>query len=108
MVEHFGYRYSVKEDSIVTGPFLVNSNFVSDCLNTRSTNTAKNEFFIEFCCFVCVEELYGDFEDLETGEVHKGQTGNQDPAEVCRVYVEDLGYSLMSVLCFDFGCTMVP
>ncbi|XP_010735940.3 ribosome biogenesis protein BMS1 homolog isoform X1 [Larimichthys crocea] len=27
------------------------------------------------------EELYGDFEDLETGEVHKGQTGNQDPAE---------------------------
>uniref|UniRef100_A0A671UWI4 BMS1 ribosome biogenesis factor n=1 Tax=Sparus aurata TaxID=8175 RepID=A0A671UWI4_SPAAU len=28
------------------------------------------------------EELYGDFEDMETGEVHKGQTGQQDPAEV--------------------------
>ncbi|XP_018522026.1 LOW QUALITY PROTEIN: ribosome biogenesis protein BMS1 homolog [Lates calcarifer] len=27
------------------------------------------------------EELYGDFEDLETGEVHKGQTGLQDQAE---------------------------
>ncbi|KAM9336223.1 ribosome biogenesis protein BMS1 homolog [Symphorus nematophorus] len=27
------------------------------------------------------EELYGDFEDLETGEIHKGQTGQQDPAE---------------------------
>uniref|UniRef100_A0A671V0Q9 BMS1 ribosome biogenesis factor n=1 Tax=Sparus aurata TaxID=8175 RepID=A0A671V0Q9_SPAAU len=25
------------------------------------------------------EELYGDFEDMETGEVHKGQTGQQDP-----------------------------
>ncbi|XP_037611429.1 ribosome biogenesis protein BMS1 homolog isoform X1 [Sebastes umbrosus] len=27
------------------------------------------------------EELYGDFEDLETGEVHKGQTGQPDQAE---------------------------
>ncbi|XP_038591761.1 ribosome biogenesis protein BMS1 homolog isoform X2 [Micropterus salmoides] len=27
------------------------------------------------------EELYGDFEDLETGEVHKSQTGQQDQAE---------------------------
>ncbi|XP_028424324.1 ribosome biogenesis protein BMS1 homolog isoform X2 [Perca flavescens] len=27
------------------------------------------------------EELYGDFEDLETGKVHKGQTGEQDQAE---------------------------
>nr|XP_033467814.1 ribosome biogenesis protein BMS1 homolog isoform X3 [Epinephelus lanceolatus] len=27
------------------------------------------------------EELYGDFEDLETGEVHKGQTGKQEQAE---------------------------
>lgn len=27
------------------------------------------------------EELYGDFEDLETGQVHKGQTGQQDQAE---------------------------
>ncbi|KAM8729636.1 ribosome biogenesis protein BMS1 homolog isoform 1-T4 [Acanthopagrus schlegelii] len=27
------------------------------------------------------EELYGDFEDLETGEVHKGQTGQHNPAE---------------------------
>ncbi|XP_070708607.1 ribosome biogenesis protein BMS1 homolog [Pempheris klunzingeri] len=27
------------------------------------------------------EELYGDFEDLETGEVHKGQSGQQDQAE---------------------------
>lgn len=27
------------------------------------------------------EELYGDFEDLETGEVHKGRTEPQDPAE---------------------------
>ncbi|XP_062298363.1 ribosome biogenesis protein BMS1 homolog isoform X2 [Scomber scombrus] len=27
------------------------------------------------------EELYGDFEDLETGEVHKGQTGQQNQAE---------------------------
>uniref|UniRef100_A0A7N8XM78 BMS1 ribosome biogenesis factor n=1 Tax=Mastacembelus armatus TaxID=205130 RepID=A0A7N8XM78_9TELE len=28
------------------------------------------------------EELFGDFEDLETGEVHEGQTGLQDQAEV--------------------------
>ncbi|XP_040922941.1 ribosome biogenesis protein BMS1 homolog isoform X2 [Toxotes jaculatrix] len=27
------------------------------------------------------EELYGDFEDLETGEIHKGQTGQEDQAE---------------------------
>uniref|UniRef100_A0A3Q0QZU1 BMS1 ribosome biogenesis factor n=1 Tax=Amphilophus citrinellus TaxID=61819 RepID=A0A3Q0QZU1_AMPCI len=27
------------------------------------------------------EELYGDFEDLETGKVHKGSTGEQDQAE---------------------------
>uniref|UniRef100_A0A3Q3VJT2 Bms1-type G domain-containing protein n=1 Tax=Mola mola TaxID=94237 RepID=A0A3Q3VJT2_MOLML len=27
------------------------------------------------------EDLYGDFEDLETGEVHRGQTEQQDPAE---------------------------
>ncbi|CAF95218.1 unnamed protein product, partial [Tetraodon nigroviridis] len=27
------------------------------------------------------EELYGDFEDLETGEVHKGGDTEQDPAE---------------------------
>ncbi|XP_023126979.2 ribosome biogenesis protein BMS1 homolog [Amphiprion ocellaris] len=27
------------------------------------------------------EELYGDFEDLETGEIHKDQTGQQDEAE---------------------------
>ncbi|XP_069024656.1 ribosome biogenesis protein BMS1 homolog isoform X1 [Embiotoca jacksoni] len=27
------------------------------------------------------EELYGDFEDLETGEVHKNQTGDRDQAE---------------------------
>ncbi|XP_034716477.1 ribosome biogenesis protein BMS1 homolog isoform X4 [Etheostoma cragini] len=27
------------------------------------------------------EELYGDFEDLETGKVHKGHTGEQDHAE---------------------------
>ncbi|KAM6898713.1 ribosome biogenesis protein BMS1 homolog isoform 2-T2 [Lycodopsis pacificus] len=27
------------------------------------------------------EELYGDFEDLETGEVHKGQSGQQDQPE---------------------------
>uniref|UniRef100_A0A9J8CN79 BMS1 ribosome biogenesis factor n=1 Tax=Cyprinus carpio carpio TaxID=630221 RepID=A0A9J8CN79_CYPCA len=28
------------------------------------------------------EELYGDFEDLETGQVHKAKTGNKDQAEV--------------------------
>ncbi|KTG32933.1 hypothetical protein cypCar_00022312 [Cyprinus carpio] len=27
------------------------------------------------------DELYGDFEDLETGEVHKAKTGNKDKAE---------------------------
>ncbi|XP_028287670.1 LOW QUALITY PROTEIN: ribosome biogenesis protein BMS1 homolog [Parambassis ranga] len=27
------------------------------------------------------EEMYGDFEDLETGEIHKGQTEQQDQAE---------------------------
>ncbi|KAK2876347.1 hypothetical protein Q8A67_020443 [Cirrhinus molitorella] len=27
------------------------------------------------------DELYGDFEDLETGEVHKAKTGNKDHAE---------------------------
>lgn len=30
---------------------------------------------------MCKEELYGDFEDLETGEVHVGDT-EQHPAEV--------------------------
>lgn len=37
---------------------------------------------------LCLEELYGDFEDLETGEVHKGQTGQQDQAEVRLIYME--------------------
>lgn len=26
--------------------------------------------------------MYGDFEDLETGEVHRGQTAQVDPSEV--------------------------
>lgn len=34
------------------------------------------------------EELYGDFEDLETGEIHSGQSGLLDPAEVSPVYME--------------------
>lgn len=28
------------------------------------------------------EELYGDFEDLETGKVHKGEAEEQDQPEV--------------------------
>ncbi len=35
-----------------------------------------------FLPFVLLDELYGDFEDLETGEVHKEKTGNKDKAEV--------------------------
>lgn len=31
------------------------------------------------------EELYGDFEDLETGEVHKSQSGQEGVAEVACV-----------------------
>ncbi len=35
-----------------------------------------------FLPFVLQDELYGDFEDLETGEAHKAKTGNKDKAEV--------------------------
>ena len=28
-----------------------------------------------------VDELYGDFEDLETGEVHSGKTSKDDDAD---------------------------
>ncbi|KAM9838106.1 ribosome biogenesis protein BMS1 homolog [Aulostomus maculatus] len=35
------------------------------------------------------EEMYGDFEDLETGEVHKGQSQQQDKAEDRRSDEED-------------------
>lgn len=35
--------------------------------------------------FLVPEEMYGDFEDLETGEVHKGPTGQPDRDEVCPV-----------------------
>uniref|UniRef100_A0A8C4H5U8 Bms1-type G domain-containing protein n=1 Tax=Dicentrarchus labrax TaxID=13489 RepID=A0A8C4H5U8_DICLA len=35
------------------------------------------------------EELYGDFEDLETGEIHKGPTEQQDPAEVGPVHQQN-------------------
>lgn len=36
-----------------------------------------------FCIVVCKDELYGDFEDLETGEVHVGKPGEPNAAEVC-------------------------
>lgn len=42
-------------------------------------------------CFL-IEELYGDFEDLETGKVHKGTTEEQDGAEV-----RDSEYSVVSM-----------
>lgn len=29
-----------------------------------------------------LDEMYGDFEDLETGEVHKANSGKGDEAEV--------------------------
>lgn len=32
---------------------------------------------------MCKDELYGDFEDLETGEVHVGKPEDQNAAEVC-------------------------
>ncbi len=35
-----------------------------------------------FLPFVLLDELYGDFEDLETGEAHKAKTRNKDKAEV--------------------------
>lgn len=34
------------------------------------------------CVVVISEDLYGDFEDLETGETHTGQTQDQDQAQV--------------------------
>lgn len=37
-----------------------------------------------FVVLLYLEDLYGDFEDLETGEFHRGQTEQQDPAEVSR------------------------
>ncbi|XP_039991514.1 ribosome biogenesis protein BMS1 homolog [Xiphias gladius] len=43
------------------------------------------------------EELYGDFEDLETGEVHKGQTGQQDWAEKSEEDNDEVEESLVKV-----------
>ena len=43
--------------------------------------------YIQYFVLLYLEELYGDFEDLETGEIHKGHTGQQDQAEVYRVYL---------------------
>lgn len=42
---------------------------------------------------LCLEELYGDFEDLETGEVHKNPTGKQNRAEVRLIYTKPTKWS---------------
>lgn len=42
---------------------------------------------------LCLEELYGDFEDLETGEVHKNPTGKQNRAEVRLIYTKPWKWS---------------
>lgn len=42
----------------------------------------RKKLNMQLAVLLCVEELYGDFEDLETGDVHKGQTGQQDQGEV--------------------------
>lgn len=41
-------------------------------------------YSIYFIPLIFLDELYGDFEDLETGEVHKAKAGNKDQAEVLK------------------------
>ncbi|XP_075890928.1 ribosome biogenesis protein BMS1 homolog isoform X2 [Nelusetta ayraudi] len=41
------------------------------------------------------DEMYGDFEDLETGEVHSGQTAQKDPSEDMESDEEEEGEPLM-------------
>lgn len=48
----------------------------------KPCSSLKDPNIQAFVVFLYLEELYGDFEDLETGEVHKSQTGQQDQAEV--------------------------
>lgn len=66
--------------------------FFSDCpCDVKKTLTYRTTFarhLNKHFVLLCLEELYGDFEDLETGEVHKGQTGQQDLTEVGLVYME--------------------
>lgn len=42
----------------------------------------KPRLFILLLRFSLSDEMYGDFEDLETGEVHSGQPAQKDPSEV--------------------------
>lgn len=71
-------------------------------------------FYIQFFVVsLCLEELYGEFEDLETGEVQKGQTEQQDPAEVGPDHLPLTDLTIESVfLCggysLVFSCATVP
>lgn len=39
---------------------------------------AKIDNVLNFSCFVFTDEMFGDFEDLETGEVHSGKISDDD------------------------------
>lgn len=78
-VKQFGFRPSIKKDTSITESFHV---------EPRQCDSIKDSNMQCVVVLLCLEELYGDFEDLETGKVHKGQTGEQDQAEVRLIYVE--------------------
>lgn len=94
MVEQFGFGHSVQKNAGVAelfSPLMGNHSFVSVEAH-KPCGSIKDLNIQSFVVLLCLEELYGDFEDLETGKVHKGQTGQQDQAEVGPVYVINMIY----------------
>lgn len=56
-----------------------------------------------FCSvFLLPDEMYGDFEDLETGEVHSGQTAQKDQSEV-ESDLLPLTSRILTVCCSEIG-----
>lgn len=48
-----------------------------------STDAGIMCIFLPYCIsLVVIDELYGDFEDLETGEVHKAKDGDTEQTKV--------------------------
>ena len=70
--------------------------FVSDRRSARTIWCVKIYLIIPYSVLLYLEELYGDFEDLETGEVHKGQKEQQDQADVRPLSFEYLKLSSFS------------
>lgn len=77
----FVFRNEIQNDVALLGP-AVSPTQISTKMNHLVLFQALELWHLVLFLFL-LEDLYGDFEDLETGAVHKGQPGKQeDQAEV--------------------------